>query len=159
MYFDTEIRTRRIKPPRNDDGGDSNVSDQLSIFKCPRRAFRYSSTYALEDRELVAAEIYIFMNCAELDPYIEEFDSVILQRNPRLTDVQVEKERDKSFATWLRYRDNKEEEVDPNSLDDHVVEREVEFDDEEEWTDDEDEEDDEDDAELDISSAFDDEYR
>ncbi|MQM23659.1 hypothetical protein Taro_056725, partial [Colocasia esculenta] len=33
-----------------------------------------------------------------------EFDSVILQRNPHLTDVQVEKEREKSFATWLRYR-------------------------------------------------------
>ncbi|MQM18290.1 hypothetical protein Taro_051278 [Colocasia esculenta] len=44
------------------------------------------------------------MNCAELDPYIEEFDSVILQRNPRLTDVQVEKEREKSFPTWLRSR-------------------------------------------------------
>ncbi|MQM06821.1 hypothetical protein Taro_039652 [Colocasia esculenta] len=71
MYFDMEIRTRSTQPPRNDDGGDSNVSDQLSIFKCPGRAFGYSSTRALEDRELVAAEIYIFMNCAELDPYIE----------------------------------------------------------------------------------------
>ncbi|MQM15033.1 hypothetical protein Taro_047969 [Colocasia esculenta] len=44
------------------------------------------------------------MNCVELDSYIEEFDSVILQRNPRLTNVQVEKEREKSFATWLRSR-------------------------------------------------------
>ncbi|MQL96648.1 hypothetical protein Taro_029326 [Colocasia esculenta] len=102
MYFDTEIQTRRTQPPRNDDGGDSNVSNRLSIFKCPRRAFKYSSTRTREDRELVAAEIYIFMNCAELDPYIEEFDSVILQRNPRLTDVQIEKEWEKSFATWLR---------------------------------------------------------
>ncbi|MQM19569.1 hypothetical protein Taro_052575 [Colocasia esculenta] len=71
MYFDTEIRTRRTQPPRNDDGGDSNVSDRLFVFKCLGRAFRYSSTRALEDRELVAAEIYVFMNCAELDPYIE----------------------------------------------------------------------------------------
>ncbi|MQM17804.1 hypothetical protein Taro_050781, partial [Colocasia esculenta] len=99
------------------------------------------------------------MNCAELDPYIEEFDSVILQQNPRLTDVQVEKEQERSFSTWLRYQDNEEEQTDPNALDDHVVEREVESDEEEEWTDDEDEEDDEDDAELDISSASDDEYR
>ncbi|MQL81240.1 hypothetical protein Taro_013685 [Colocasia esculenta] len=155
MYFDTEIRTRRTQSPRNDNGGDPNVSNQLSIFKCPGRAFEYSSTRALEDRELVAVEIYIFMNCAELDPYIEEFHSVILQWNPRLTDVQVEKECEKSFATWLRYR----EKVDPNALDDHVVEWEVESDEEEEWTDDEDEEDDEDDAELHISSASDDEYR
>ncbi|MQM08183.1 hypothetical protein Taro_041036 [Colocasia esculenta] len=41
------------------------------MFKCPGRAFGYSSTRALEDRELVASEIYVFMNCAELDPYIE----------------------------------------------------------------------------------------
>ncbi|MQL77377.1 hypothetical protein Taro_009777, partial [Colocasia esculenta] len=50
--------------------------------------------------------------------------------------------------------DNKEEEVDPNALNDQVVELEVESDGEEEWTDDEDE----DDAELDTSSASDDEY-
>ncbi|MQL99372.1 hypothetical protein Taro_032096 [Colocasia esculenta] len=104
MYFESEIRTRRTQPPRNDDGGDSNVSDRLSIFKCPRRAFGYSSTRTLEDRELVATEIYIFMNCAELDPYIKEFESDILQQNPHLTDVQVEKKWEKSFATWLRYR-------------------------------------------------------
>ncbi|MQL83188.1 hypothetical protein Taro_015688, partial [Colocasia esculenta] len=89
------------------------------------------------------------MNCVELDPYIEEFDSVILQWNPRLTDVQVEKEHEKSFATWLRYQDNEQDEVDPNAL-----EWEVESDEEEEWTDDEDEEDDEDDVELDISSRY-----
>lgn len=71
MYFDTEIRTRRTQPPRNDDGGDSEVSDRLSVFKCPGRAFGSSSTRALQDRELVAAEIYVFMNCEELDPYIQ----------------------------------------------------------------------------------------
>ncbi|MQL85453.1 hypothetical protein Taro_017977 [Colocasia esculenta] len=89
----------------------------------------------------------------------KEFDSVILQRNPRLTNVQVEKEREKSFATWLRYRDNEKEEIDPNALDDHVVEWEVGSDEEEEWTNDEDGQDDEDDAELDIFLTSDDEYR
>ncbi|MQM13465.1 hypothetical protein Taro_046390 [Colocasia esculenta] len=56
-------------------------------------------------------------------------------------------------------KNNEEEEIDSNALDDQVVEWEVESDEEEEWTNDEDEEDDEDDAELDISSASDDEYR
>ncbi|MQM04204.1 hypothetical protein Taro_036989 [Colocasia esculenta] len=85
-----------------------------------------------------------------------EFDSVILQRNPRLTDVQVEKEREKSFPTWLRSRGNEQEEVDPRDL-----ERRVESDVEEDSRDDEDEfeDDDEDDAELNMSSASDDEYR
>ncbi|MQL83080.1 hypothetical protein Taro_015565 [Colocasia esculenta] len=54
------------------------------------------------------------------------------------------------------YKDNEQEEVDLNAL-----EREVESDEEEGSPDDEDEfeEDDEDDAELNISSASDDEYR
>ncbi|MQL91678.1 hypothetical protein Taro_024301 [Colocasia esculenta] len=177
-------------------------------------------------------------------------ERIVVRTNPCLTDVQVEKEWEKSFATWLRYRveqgfindlrvqeisyepskivrvypgyivngyrfhtryygwnksmmnsgvcvkgsaynenkvdyygileevielqffgtrqpcislqvslDNKEEEVDPNALDNHVVEREVESNEEEEWTDDEDKEDDKDDAKLDISLASDDEYR
>ncbi|MQL93238.1 hypothetical protein Taro_025879 [Colocasia esculenta] len=92
------------------------------------------------------------MNCAELEPYIEQFDSLILQRNPRLTDVQVEKEREKSFPSWLRSRDNEQEEVDPNAL-----EREVESDVEEDSRHDEDDE--EDDAELNMSEGSDDELR
>ncbi|MQL96852.1 hypothetical protein Taro_029532 [Colocasia esculenta] len=58
--------------------------------------------------------------------------------------------------TICLYKDNEQEEVDPNAL-----EREVESDVEEESRHDEDEfeEDDEDDAELNISSASDDEYR
>ncbi|MQL85653.1 hypothetical protein Taro_018174 [Colocasia esculenta] len=75
---ESEIRTRHTQPPRNDDGGDSNVSDRLSIFKCLGQAFGYSSTRALEDRELVAVEIYIFMNCAELDAYIELNKALLL---------------------------------------------------------------------------------
>ncbi|MQM07118.1 hypothetical protein Taro_039953 [Colocasia esculenta] len=91
------------------------------------------------------------MNCAELGPYNEEFDSVILQRNPRLTDVQVEKEREKSFSTWLRSRGNEQEEVDLRDL-----EQRVEFDVEEDFRDDEDEfeDDDEDDAKSNIYGTW-----
>ena len=32
MYFEPEIQTRRTRPPRNDDGGDSFHSDRLSIL-------------------------------------------------------------------------------------------------------------------------------
>ncbi|MQL78423.1 hypothetical protein Taro_010857 [Colocasia esculenta] len=33
-----------------------------------------------------------------------QFDSEIIQRNPHLTDYEVEKEREKSLALWLRKR-------------------------------------------------------
>ncbi|MQL69438.1 hypothetical protein Taro_001716, partial [Colocasia esculenta] len=85
-------------------GGEFGCSDRLSIFNHPERAFECSSTRMLDDRELCSAEIYIFLNCAELECYVEQFDSEIIQRNPHLTDYEVEKEREKSLALWLRKR-------------------------------------------------------
>ena len=71
MYFEADIQTRRTQPPRNDDGGESVGSNRLSIFTHPGRAFGRSSTRMLDDRELCAAEIYILLNCSELECYVE----------------------------------------------------------------------------------------
>ena len=70
MYFEPEIQTRRTRPPRNDDGGDSFHSDRLSIFKYPGRAYGRSSCRMLNDRELHCAEIYILLNCMEVESYV-----------------------------------------------------------------------------------------
>ncbi|MQL88364.1 hypothetical protein Taro_020921 [Colocasia esculenta] len=104
MYFEADIQTCRTQPPRNDDKGESVCSDRLSIFNHPGRAFGRSSTRMLDDRELCAAEIYILLNYAKLECYVEQFDSELIQRNPHLTDYEVEKEREKSLALWLRKR-------------------------------------------------------
>ncbi|MQL99995.1 hypothetical protein Taro_032726, partial [Colocasia esculenta] len=56
----------------------------------------------LDDRELCAAEIYILLNCAELECYVKQFDSEIIQRNLHLSDYEAEKEQEKSLALWLR---------------------------------------------------------
>ena len=72
MYFEPQVRTRLTRPPRNDEGGDDLSDDnRLSIFKTPGRAFGSSWYRMLEDRELEAAELYILLNCAETEPYIE----------------------------------------------------------------------------------------
>ena len=72
MYFESEVRTRHTRPPRNDDGGDDDIhNNRLSIFKYPGRAFGNNWSRMLDDRELGAAELYILLNCAEIEPYIE----------------------------------------------------------------------------------------
>ena len=70
MYFEADIQTRRTQPPRNDDGGESVCSVRISIFNHPRPSFGCSSTRMLDDRELCATEIYILLNCAELECYV-----------------------------------------------------------------------------------------
>ena len=71
MYFEADIQTHCTQPPRNDDGGESVCSYRLSIYNHPRRTFGRSSTRMLDDRELCAAEIYILLNCSELECYVE----------------------------------------------------------------------------------------
>ena len=71
LYFKPEIQTRRTRPPRNDDGGGDSVhSNHLSIFIHPGRAYGHSSSRILTDRELHIAEIYILLNCIEVESYV-----------------------------------------------------------------------------------------
>ena len=70
LYFKREIQTRRTQPPRNDDGGESVHSNRLFIFKHPDNVYRRSSSRMLNDRELYIAEIYIFLNCIEVESYV-----------------------------------------------------------------------------------------
>ncbi|MQL98432.1 hypothetical protein Taro_031143 [Colocasia esculenta] len=104
MYFEPEIQFLRTRPPHNDDGEDFVQSDRLSIFKYPGRAYGCSSSRMLNDRELHIVDIYILLNCIEVESYVAQFDSEVIQRCPYLTDMEVEKEREKSLASWLKYR-------------------------------------------------------
>jgi len=71
LYFEPHIETRRTRPPRNDDGGEPNASNQLSLFQYPVRAFGRSWPRSLNEEELKAASLYILLNCTELEPYIK----------------------------------------------------------------------------------------
>ena len=72
MYFEPQVQTLFTRPPYNDEGRDDLSDDnRLSIFKTPGRAFENSWYRMLENRELEAAELYILLNCVEIEPYIE----------------------------------------------------------------------------------------
>ena len=70
LYFKPEIQTRRTRPPRNDDGGESVCSDRLSIFKYISRAYGNSLSRMLNDRELHIVQIYILLNYIEVESYV-----------------------------------------------------------------------------------------
>ena len=71
MYFDPTIQTRRTQVPRNDDGGENNIHEQLSIFKHPCRSIGRSRNRFLTDEELHIAETYVLINCKEVEPYLQ----------------------------------------------------------------------------------------
>lgn len=70
-YFEPHIQTRRTKVPRNDDGGFVDAEGRLSVFTRPGRAFGKSWTRYLTDEEIHAVEIYVLLNCIEVEQYRE----------------------------------------------------------------------------------------
>lgn len=70
-YFEDHVQTRLNRVPRNDDGGDVNANNRLSIFTHPGRPLGQGIRRYLSDDEYNAAEVYVLMNCEEVAPYIE----------------------------------------------------------------------------------------
>ena len=66
-YFESHVHTRQRNVPRNDDGGEGN----LSIFTYPGRSYGTAKPRPIEGGELRAAQTYILLNCDEVTPYIE----------------------------------------------------------------------------------------
>lgn len=71
MYFDPHLQTRRTQVPRNDDGGEDMPDECLSIFKHPCRPIGKGRNRFLTDKELEIAEIYVLVNCSEVEPYLQ----------------------------------------------------------------------------------------
>ena len=70
FYFEPHIQTRWTKVPRNDDGGYVDIQDRLSIFTFLDRPLGRSWKQYLSDEEIRAAELYVLLNCIEVETYI-----------------------------------------------------------------------------------------
>ena len=70
-YFEPYIQTRHTRVPKNDDGSLVDAEGRLSIFTRPGRAFGKSWMRYLTDEEIHAVEIYVLLNCTEVEQYIE----------------------------------------------------------------------------------------
>nr|KAJ0196362.1 hypothetical protein LSAT_V11C700363440 [Lactuca sativa] len=75
----------------------------LSIFVVPsRRLYEKSGKRKpLSDKVLHKAHTYILLNCKEVNPYIIEFDEMVIRTNPN---ESVSDLRDKYFAEWFEDR-------------------------------------------------------
>ncbi|OMO57751.1 Transposon, En/Spm-like protein [Corchorus capsularis] len=107
LYFDSNITTRLNRVPRNDDGGEVDSIGRLSIFSHPGRAFGPSRFCRyLTDDEYKAAELYVLLNCEEIEPYIEKFESEKRSETPNISDGELEKLRVTTFPAWFKTFNN-----------------------------------------------------
>ena len=80
-YFEPHVRTRHRKVPRNYDGGMgmAQYDGSLSIFTCPGRTLGKEKIKYLTEEDYSAAQMYILLNCPEVQPFIR-YEELILGR-------------------------------------------------------------------------------
>ncbi|XP_073101747.1 uncharacterized protein [Elaeis guineensis] len=71
LNFKPHSQTQRTKVPQNNDGGYVDVQDRLSIFTYSDHPLGRSWKRYLSDEEIRAAELYVLLNCIEVETYIE----------------------------------------------------------------------------------------
>ncbi|KAJ1406204.1 putative transposase, Ptta/En/Spm, plant [Sesbania bispinosa] len=104
MYFDPTIQTRRTQVPRNDDGGEGIIDEQLSIFNHPCRTIGRGRNRYLTDEELQIVETYVLVNCREVEPYLQKFEDFLRETNHNILEDDILKARDKDFSRWLKHQ-------------------------------------------------------
>ncbi|GLT28128.1 hypothetical protein SLA2020_030830 [Shorea laevis] len=70
-YFKEDVETSWNQPPRNYGGIRTNVPSKLSIFCSPGESIgAHSRTRCLTLEEKDAAELYVLLNCKEVDLWV-----------------------------------------------------------------------------------------
>ncbi|XP_052620388.1 uncharacterized protein LOC128126575 [Lactuca sativa] len=105
LYFAPTVETNHNQEPRNftPQHDNSSSGDILSVFAFPSRRLheKGGKKRLLKHEELHKAHTYILLNCAEVAPFIPEFDRAA-QASYQNEPISVL--RDKYFAEWFKYK-------------------------------------------------------
>ncbi|XP_074352803.1 uncharacterized protein LOC141691955 [Apium graveolens] len=85
-YFPDEVLTKANRVLRNDDG----------------RTYGKGKRIFLSEKDLHAAHTYILLNCEEIDEYVRSYDDELKVKNPNITDKDIQINRYKEFALWMK---------------------------------------------------------
>ncbi|CAH9094601.1 unnamed protein product [Cuscuta epithymum] len=72
-YFDSSIRSKRMRFARHDEAASSSGPMAFSIFNHPGRGNGKSKKRFIVGEEMKVAYTYILLNCAEVRPYYDQF--------------------------------------------------------------------------------------
>ncbi|GLT43012.1 hypothetical protein SLA2020_169890 [Shorea laevis] len=101
-YFGADVETSWSKPPRNFSAVPLYRNTEFSIFACPGHPMgSHSQTRCLTAQEMKAAELYVLLNCREVDALLDIFDREV---GVYMTPSDPHKTRTKSFVTWFKDR-------------------------------------------------------
>ncbi|KAM3357806.1 hypothetical protein P3S68_020737 [Capsicum galapagoense] len=105
-YFE-DIESRVNRPKRvNDESNQNEASNRSSMFPRQGKFVGGSSTFSLTVLEKTQAHRYVLLNCAAVQPFIDEFKDHVRRssRGRRPSTTEVEKRANKEFADWFPKR-------------------------------------------------------
>ncbi|GKU96979.1 hypothetical protein SLEP1_g10160 [Rubroshorea leprosula] len=101
-YFGADVETSWSKPPRNFAAVPLYRNTEFSIFACLGHPMgSHSQTRCLTTQEMKAAELYVLLNCREVDALLSIFDREV---GVYMTPSDPQKARNRSFVTWFKDR-------------------------------------------------------
>ncbi|GLT84287.1 hypothetical protein SLE2022_025270 [Rubroshorea leprosula] len=101
-YFGADLETSWSKPPRNFAAVPLYRNTEFSIFACPGHPMgSHSQTRCLTTQEMKAAELYVLLNCREVDALLSIFDREV---GVYMTPLTPHEARTRSFVMWFKDR-------------------------------------------------------
>ncbi|GLT37119.1 hypothetical protein SLA2020_114540 [Shorea laevis] len=99
-YFGSDIETRLNRQPRNIVGVNDDMDNCLSVFKHHGQPLGGEMRMrALSPKELKAAELYVLLNCEEVNPWMALFEYQVCSG---LSDDQIQIKRQLEFIPWFK---------------------------------------------------------
>ncbi|GKV50017.1 hypothetical protein SLEP1_g56735 [Rubroshorea leprosula] len=102
-YFGADLETSWSKPPRNFAAVPFYRNTEFSIFACPGHPMgSHSQTRCLTTQEMKAAELYVLLNCREVDALLSIFDREV---GVYMTPFTPHEAHTRSFVMWFKDKD------------------------------------------------------
>ncbi|GLT75174.1 hypothetical protein SLA2020_469180 [Shorea laevis] len=99
-YFGSDIDTRLNRQPRNIVGVNDDMDNCLFVFKHQGQPLGGEMRMrALSPKELKATELYVLLNCEEVNPWIALFEYQVCSD---LSDDQIQIKRQLEFIPWFK---------------------------------------------------------
>ncbi|GLU21146.1 hypothetical protein SLE2022_373070 [Rubroshorea leprosula] len=99
-YFGDDVETSWNQPPRNYGGIGTNVPGKLSVVGSPGESIgAHSHTQCLTLEEKDAAELYVLLNCKEVDVWVTKFEEEV---GANLSHEQLQRLRTNNFVQWFK---------------------------------------------------------
>ncbi|GLU21419.1 hypothetical protein SLE2022_375610 [Rubroshorea leprosula] len=99
-YFGDDVETSWNQPPRNYGGIETNVPGKLSVFCSPSESIGvHSRTRCLTLEEKDASELYVLLNCKEVDVWVTKFEEEV---GANLSHEQLQRLRTNNFVQWFK---------------------------------------------------------